>query len=876
MPGNKNSGRKKKVTDEIGIDITIKRPVGRPKKQKINVPKVQKSDEIVESGKPTIKRTKQHIVDLGKRSSLLYNFYNQFLGPPLEIIPSTRLPLRRVVLQRYRAIRSTQHNSPRNEIVGSITDEVVNLWENSSIPHITHHAAAKLVQDLISKWVDSTDEEKKSRKFQKYLDTLLDFRPRSESKLSLLKSFLKSSGNADWLRDYEFFKGQCKFPQTTQMSSTIDGVLKAKERKNLQKKQKYQLYAEKNRTDFSTSETITPRQTKARDMHGIDRQNILSTSRKLNSTPSQTKEIPQVNECSSEEDEEWELPVRVKRRLRKRPDKITLTFPAKTLPTVLAKTSIVTKTSASHELKIWTNLIHSGGGSLGDTSLSLSTIRRQRRSEVSASAMNIRERVKDYARSKTENDFVVLHFDGKIIHYITGEEDDRLAVCISVPNMIPGQFLASPGMPDGKGKTMSTNLNNVIEEFGLTPKVEALVFDTTASNTGVWRGATSLLEKTLGRAMFWLACRHHVAELFIKHANDSVRGESKAPEDSVFTKFRRNFGLINGDERELWLWPDENDWRHQRALEVLAWAENHMKMGTWPREDYRELLELTVIFLGGAAKRMQYGCFNIVSNPIRKPGACHRARFMAHCLYILKIFLYKSQFIELTPEQASQICILAEYIALIHVPYFLKTPISTSAPRQDRDMWIDLVAYKGCFDETSVQFQMVTAVQDNFCSHLWYLTEQLVVFSLFDKYLPNEERKAIASQLSRQRRPAQFHPGKPKFCSYLMRDDVCLESFVGEKSWLLFDKLDASGNWLNDEPETWENDSEYCRISLFLRDLKVVNDLAERCVKDVQEYKNFSHDSSHRDEILMVASDHRKIFRDLRKHKLMDNFSESR
>ena len=53
-----------------------------------------------------------------------------------------------------------------------------------------------------------------------------------------------------------------------------------------------------------------------------------------------------------------------------------------------------------------------------------------------------------------------------------------------------------------------------------------------------------------------------------------------------------------------------------------------------------------------------------------------------------------------------------------------------------------------------------------------------------------------------------------------------------------------------------------------LTDLKVVNDLAERCVKDVEDYANTSKDPEHRDNILMVATDHRGLFQDLRKGSL--------
>ena len=54
----------------------------------------------------------------------------------------------------------------------------------------------------------------------------------------------------------------------------------------------------------------------------------------------------------------------------------------------------------------------------------------------------------------------------------------------------------------------------------------------------------------------------------------------------------------------------------------------------------------------------------------------------------------------------------------------------------------------------------------------------------------------------------------------------------------------------------------------FLKELKVVNDLAERCVKDVQEYKDATKDPEHRDEILLVATDHRPVFKDLSKKAL--------
>ena len=126
----------------------------------------------------------------------------------------------------------------------------------------------------------------------------------------------------------------------------------------------------------------------------------------------------------------------------------------------------------------------------------------------------------------------------------------------------------------------------------------------------------------------------------------------------------------------------------------------------------------------------------------------------------------------------------------------------------------------------------------------------------------------MAIKLCSQANPRNFTPAKPEFPKNLLTNDPQLESFIGPKSWLLFDKLVANEAWLNTDPGEWLKAEEYQRMSNFIRDLKVVNDLAERCVKDIQDYKNTANDAVHRDEILTVASDHRGVFQDLRKQAL--------
>ena len=51
---------------------------------------------------------------------------------------------------------------------------------------------------------------------------------------------------------------------------------------------------------------------------------------------------------------------------------------------------------------------------------------------------------------------------------------------------------------------------NCLQEMKMDEQVQAVVFDTTASNSGKWQGSVTLFEQKIERALLWLACHHHV------------------------------------------------------------------------------------------------------------------------------------------------------------------------------------------------------------------------------------------------------------------------------------------------------------------------------------------------------------------------------
>ena len=82
-------------------------------------------------------------------------------------------------------------------------------------------------------------------------------------------------------------------------------------------------------------------------------------------------------------------------------------------------------------------------------------------------------------------------------------------------------------------------------------------------------------------------------------------------------------------------------------------------------------------------------------------------------------------------------------------------------------------------------------------------------------------------------RPEIHSPERPAFPPRsLLCDGQRLTSFIGPRSWLLFSLLDASGRWLQLLPSAWREDEEYARMAIVVTQLVVVNDAAERGVKD--------------------------------------------
>lgn len=91
------------------------------------------------------------------------------------------------------------------------------------------------------------------------------------------------------------------------------------------------------------------------------------------------------------------------------------------------------------------------------------------------------------------------------------------------------------------------------------------------------------------------------------------------------------------------------------------------------RNDYRELLELIVIFLGGRSME---------GKSFRALGPIHHARWMAKAIYSLKIFLFRDQF-HLTSQEKSGLRDVCVFIIHIYQRAWFTASNPVTAPNND-------------------------------------------------------------------------------------------------------------------------------------------------------------------------------------------------
>jgi len=251
---------------------------------------------------------------------------------------------------------------------------------------------------------------------------------------------------------------------------------------------------------------------------------------------------------------------------------------------------------------------------------------------------------------------IVVHWDGKLLPDLTGHESvDRLPV-VATGNKVQ-QLLGVPKLASGTGQAMAAAVCEILQAWSLTDKVAGMRFDTTASNTGHKNGACPLIEQLLRKQLLYFACRHHIFELVLETVFSVQMKPSSSPDIFIFKRFQSQWSFIDTTDYRTVV-DDEYAVDAVRNVKdhIIAFAEEQLSTHL-PRDDYRELLEITILFQGGTPSRGIH---------IMAPGALHKARWMAKAIYAIKIWMFAKQF-KLTKAEDSALRDVAIFVSSLYV-----------------------------------------------------------------------------------------------------------------------------------------------------------------------------------------------------------------
>ena len=378
-------------------------------------------------------------------------------------------------------------------------------------------------------------------------------------------------------------------------------------------------------------------------------------------------------------------------------------------------------------------------------------------------------------------------------------------------------------------------------------RFKGLVFDTTASNTGLHNGACVRIEEALGTEMVWIACRHHVMEVVFSNVFTSLFGPT-----ALFKRFQKQWPSINQDAYctptdELFKDPILKNLRQEMLVYLPAALETQQ-----PRDDYKEFLCLSFWFLGGHKG----------SEKFRAPSATYHARWMAKAIYALKICLFKTQF-KFTAREAKNITGLAMFVSLVYVKQWNEAPLAIRAPLNDIKFLSNLKTYP---NET-----VARKAHEAFSRHLWFLSEHLVGMALLDDRVSALTKEKMVQNLHR---PALVDtPRRVKLRSESQQ--LKLEDLVTERTKSFFDVLieegkEKSQTFLKKPPGPWTSDPVFKKFHELSAHMTVVNDVAKRGISLIEKYNDtLTKDEEQKQFILRLVANHRKNFPTPSKTSLM-------
>lgn len=346
-------------------------------------------------------------------------------------------------------------------------------------------------------------------------------------------------------------------------------------------------------------------------------------------------------------------------------------------------------------------------------------------------------------------------------------------------------------------------------------RIIGIVCDTENTNTGHLSGICVRIEEFLERDLLYLMCRHHIYDLILKHVGQFLFGLSTGPtfDYGCCSKLKREWENLNltcfspnNDEFE------EECFTNFRENTVPILKMQAAKRQT--RDDYAELTDLALKYFGES---------NIATKPFMVPGAVSNSRWMAKAIYVMKCYLFRNQ-LELESRVLDGLSRFSSFISTIYVKYSNWCPSVFNAPVND------LCLLKELEKNREVDRGLANVAIEAFRRHLTYLSDKMVVLSVFSNQLNIDEKENIRIKLvqhvaPRTKNSIRYTHNEENFSSIQLHD------LVTNHSMFLFSTLNIDVSFLEHNANEWEIlESYYYARQKLKKLLVVVNDSSERAL----------------------------------------------
>ena len=198
----------------------------------------------------------------------------------------------------------------------------------------------------------------------------------------------------------------------------------------------------------------------------------------------------------------------------------------------------------------------------------------------------------------------------------------------------------------------------------------------------------------------------------------------------------------------------------------------------------------------------------------------------------------------------------------VYLKAWFTAPLATRAPAHDLALLKELESYK------AVDADVSDATLQKFRNHLWYLNEKNICMALFDHTLPLDERRALATAILTSKAKSTKSK-RPRINIHVNIQNLQLTNFVTKGSVKFFDIIGESPSFLQLDPSEWLQNDAYKSALSVVKNLKVVNDSAERAVHLMSHFHNsLTKDPEQQQYLLRGVHEHRKMYPSNKKSKL--------